>query len=44
HALGKAVQLRNVPVLNFVYDDSIEEGSKLQSLIENVVRQDEEKH
>ena len=43
HALGKAVQLRNVPELHFVYDTSIEEGSRLQSLIEDTVRQDEDK-
>jgi len=42
HALGKAVQLRNVPELHFVYDTSIEEGSRLQSLIEETVRHDQE--
>jgi len=38
--LGKAVQLRNVPELSFVYDTSIENGSKLQALIEKAVRED----
>ncbi len=42
HALGKTVQLRSLPELHFVYDESIEEGSRLQGLIEDVVKKDSE--
>lgn len=42
HALGKSVQLRALPELHFVYDESIEEGSRLQGLIEDVVKKDSE--
>ena len=42
HALGKSVQLRALPELHFVYDESIEEGSRLQGLIEDVVKKDRE--
>lgn len=38
--LGKAVQLRNVPELHFVYDVSVEEGSRLQRLIEQAIKED----
>jgi ribosome-binding factor A len=44
HALGRAVKLRNVPELLFIYDTSVEEGSRLQALIEDVVRHDEAVH
>lgn len=40
--LGKSVQLRNVPELHFVYDSSIEEGSRLYALIEKAVKDDKE--
>lgn len=42
--LGMMVQLRKMPELFFVYDTSIEEGSRLQSLIEDVVSHDDEKN
>ena len=42
HQLGKAISLRNTPELHFVYDTSIEEGSRLHALIENTVRKDTE--
>ena len=38
--LGKMVQLRTLPELIFVYDESIEHGSKLQALIEDAVHKD----
>ena len=44
HQLGQAINLRNVPELHFVYDTSIEEGSRLHSLIEEVVREDKKHH
>ena len=44
HQLGRAIDLRNVPELHFVYDTSIEEGSRLQSLIEAAVREDSKHH
>lgn len=37
HQLGRAVQLRSLPQLQFIYDDSIEEGARLQGLIESLV-------
>jgi len=40
--LGRAIKLRNVPELKFIYDSSIEDGSKLHALIEKTVRDDEE--
>ena len=44
HQLGRTIDLRNVPELHFVYDTSIEEGSRLQSLIEAAVREDSKHH
>lgn len=36
HFLAHSVNLRNTPRLNFTYDSSIEEGSKLSALIASV--------
>ena len=41
HQLGKAVSLRTTPELHFVYDTSIEDGSRLYELIEKAVKDDE---
>ncbi|MCF6281181.1 MAG: 30S ribosome-binding factor RbfA [Candidatus Polarisedimenticolaceae bacterium] len=38
--LGQRMKLRTVPQLNFVYDDSIEYGAHLSSLIEKAVSSD----
>ena len=40
--LGKAISLRNIPELHFVYDSSIEEGSRLHALIEQAVKADKD--
>lgn len=42
HQLGRLINLRNVPELHFIYDTSIEEGSRLHALIEKVVKHDAE--
>ena len=38
--LGKAMQLRTVPQLNFNYDASVRRGAELSALIERAVAQD----
>lgn len=38
--LGQRMKLRTVPQLNFVYDDSIEYGAHLSTLIEKAVSSD----
>ena len=38
--LGRSMKLRSVPELHFVYDTSIGEGARLQSLIEDAVASD----
>lgn len=42
--LGKAMRLRIVPELRFVYDESLVEGMRMSNLVTNVVRQDKERH
>lgn len=44
YELGKRVQLRNVPKLEFRYDESVIRGAKLSRLIENAVAEDEKRH
>jgi len=41
--LGRRMIMRIVPVLRFVYDESIERGSRLTSLIEEAVSKDRKK-
>lgn len=41
--LGKALHLRAIPSLHFVYDTTAEEGNRLSSLIEQAVAQDRKK-
>jgi ribosome-binding factor A len=36
--LGQRMKLRTIPQLNFVYDDSIEYGAHLSTLIEDAVK------
>lgn len=43
HELGKRLQLRTIPRLKFVYDESIERGSNLSALIDAAVQQDQKK-
>lgn len=38
--LGQQMKLRTIPQLNFVYDDSIEYGAHLSTLIEKAVKSD----
>jgi len=39
--LASRIQLRTTPQLNFIYDESIEYGTKLSSLIDEVVQRDD---
>ncbi|HEC17169.1 MAG TPA: 30S ribosome-binding factor RbfA [Sedimenticola sp.] len=41
--LGRLMKLRTVPQLKFVYDDSIERGSRLSAMIEEAVESDRAK-
>ena len=38
--LGRAIRIRTIPQLHFMYDESIEYGHRLSSLIEEAVRSD----
>ncbi|MES9885285.1 MAG: ribosome-binding factor A, partial [Candidatus Sedimenticola sp. 6PFRAG1] len=40
HELGHRMRMRTIPVLHFVYDESIERGARLSSLIEQAVEED----
>lgn len=42
--LGKAMRLRIVPELRFVYDQSLVEGMRMSNLVTDVIRQDQAKH
>ncbi|MDH2998579.1 ribosome-binding factor A [Pasteurellaceae bacterium LFhippo2] len=42
--VGKAMRLRIVPELKFLYDQSLVEGMRMSNLVTNVIRQDEAKH
>jgi ribosome-binding factor A len=44
HELGRRMQLRTLPELHFVYDESVEQGEKLSNLIEQAVKSDSDKH
>jgi len=41
--LGKAMRLRIVPELTFVYDNSLVEGMRMSNLVSNVIRHDDER-
>ncbi len=43
HALGRRMRLRTIPELHFVHDESIEEGERLDRLIERAVKSDTDK-
>lgn len=42
--VGKAMRLRIVPELRFVYDQSLVEGMRMSNLVTNVVRNDRARH
>ena len=42
--LGKAMRLRIVPEIRFVYDNSLVEGMRMSNLVTNVIREDEKRH
>lgn len=44
HALGQRMQLRALPELRFIYDESLIRGTSLSELIDEVVASDSEKH
>lgn len=44
HLVGKAMRLRIVPELRFVYDHSLVEGMRMSNLVTDVIRKDQEKH
>ncbi len=41
--LGKSLHLRTIPEFRFCYDDSVERGAKLSSLIDQVIAEDKDK-
>jgi ribosome-binding factor A len=42
--LGKRVRIHTLPELHFHYDSSVERGSRLSQLIDQVVRDDDARH
>ncbi|WP_018650953.1 30S ribosome-binding factor RbfA [Actinobacillus capsulatus] len=42
--IGKAMRLRIVPELRFIYDQSLVEGMRMSNLVSNVIKNDEAKH
>lgn len=44
HELGQRLQLRIIPKLRFVYDESIARGANLSALIDKAVKSDRAKH
>lgn len=42
--IGKAMRLRIVPELRFIYDESLVEGMRMSNLVSNVIKNDEAKH
>jgi ribosome-binding factor A len=43
HLLGQRIIVRSVPELHFTYDESVERGVRLSSLIDQAVRSDSDK-
>lgn len=43
HELGHRLNIRTLPQLHFVYDESIEKGAHLSALIDQAVKSDEKK-
>lgn len=44
HELGKSIRMRSVPELRFMYDDSIDRGMKLDSLLDEIAREEIQRH
>ncbi|MGQ9444786.1 30S ribosome-binding factor RbfA [[Pasteurella] aerogenes] len=42
--VAKAMRLRIVPELRFIYDQSLVEGMRMSNLVTHVVREDEKRH
>lgn len=42
--LGKAMRLRIIPELKFVYDESLIEGMRMSTLVSEVIHQDKKRH
>lgn len=42
--VGKAMQLRIIPELKFVYDESLVEGMRMSNLVSEVIHKDESRH
>lgn len=42
--LGKRVRIHTLPELHFQYDSSVERGSRMSQLIDEVVREDDARH
>ncbi|AAP96264.1 ribosome-binding factor A [[Haemophilus] ducreyi] len=42
--LGKAMRLRILPELRFIYDQSLVEGMRMSNLVSNVIKSDQAKH
>lgn len=42
--LGKAMKIRSIPQLHFLYDESIIRGSQLSALIDKAIAQDRKHH
>jgi ribosome-binding factor A len=42
HLLMERVSLRNVPALRFYFDESVERGARIDSLIEQAIAEDKE--
>lgn len=42
--IGKAMQLRIIPELKFVYDESLVEGMRMSNLVNKVIKNDEDRH
>lgn len=42
--LGKAMRLRIVPEIRFIYDRSLIEGMRMSNLVSNVIREDNARH
>ena len=43
HALAKSINLRKTPVLQFVYDESLQRGQRLSGLIDQAIKEDEKR-
>ncbi len=44
HELGHRINLRSLPKLHFLYDESVERGARLSALIDEAVEEDRSKH